>query len=116
MKPLSFSLTLVATISAFSVVGTRTAAAQECTGPFRQCATSVSAWCDRDRGGQVINYWDHPGNVTVFERCVGGIFEANGLPNPYKTGVAAAGGRRGKTLAVPRSELHYPIRDQMGKK
>jgi hypothetical protein len=110
MKPLSFGLALVAAVFALSG-GTRIAEAQQCGGEFRQCAIAVGGFCTYDRGGQVINYWDYSGNVMMFERCVGGIFEANGLPDPYKTGVTSVGNRRGKTLTVPRSELLYPSHD-----
>lgn len=96
---------------AASAVGVETAQAEPCVGPFRQCAYAVGAWCERDRSGQVINYWDHPGNVMMFERCVGDMFEAAGQPNPYKTGVVTTGSRRkgGRALTMPRSELHYPV-------
>ena len=97
--------TLLATISAFSAGGMRTAAAEECVGPFRQCAVGVGAVCSRDPDGkQRMTYWDYPGNVMMFERCVGRIFEANGQPNPYTT----SGASRGGGLTVPYTELLYP--------
>ena len=84
--------------------GMRAEAIQPCGGPFRQCAIEVGAYCSRDADGrQRITYWDHPGNTIRFERCVGGIFEASGRPNPYKTGVSTYG-----NLSVPMTELLYP--------
>ena len=81
------------------------AAAQGCTGPFRQCALSVNAKCSIDPGGrQRMTYWDSGGNVIAFEQCVGRIFEANGKPNPYKTGITTSG-----NLTVPYTELLYPL-------
>ncbi len=74
-------------IAAFSAAGARTAAAQpmECTGPFRQCAIDVGAKCTREPDGkQLMTYYDSPGNVMIFERCVGEVFEKAGKPNPYK--------------------------------
>ena len=92
-------------IAILLAVSASTATAAECGGPFRQCAIEVQATCSRDANGRERwNYWDHPGNTARFERCVGGIFESRGLPNPYKTGITSAGG-----LTVPYTELHYPL-------
>jgi hypothetical protein len=78
---------------------------QQCTGPFRQCAIDVQAQCSRDPNGtQRMTYWDRAGYTVQFERCVGGIFEAAGHPNPYKTGITSSGG-----LTVPYTELLYPF-------
>jgi hypothetical protein len=96
--------TLLAGLTIFSAGGTRTAAAQQCTGPFVACAIEVQAHCSRDRNGQQrMTYWDHPGYTMRFEQCVGRIFEAAGKPNPYKTGITRAG-----NLVVPYTELLYP--------
>jgi hypothetical protein len=104
---ISLSIALLAAISAFSASGTRMAAAEECTGPFRQCALSVSAVCSRDSNGrQRMTYWDGGGRVIAFEQCVARIFAANGQPNPYTTGSAGSGG-----LQVPYTELLYPMVD-----
>lgn len=117
MKSLALSLALLATLSAFSAGGMRTAAAEECTGPFRECAIGVGAVCSRDRAGKLrMTYWDHPGKVMSFEQCVGRIFEAAGQQNPYKTPARAAsepGRRQAGTarLTVPDSELLDPIVD-----
>ena len=51
-----------------------------------------------------MTYWDFGGRTISFERCVGGIFEAAGHPNPYKTGIASSG-----NLTVPYSEVLYPM-------
>jgi len=103
--PLAAAAAVLATISAFC---TQTATAEPCTGPFRQCAIGVNATCSRDADGkQRMTYWDFPGNTIQFERCVGGIFEAAGQPNPYKAGATAARGR-GAGLTVPYTELLYP--------
>jgi hypothetical protein len=97
------ALTVLA-VGAFSAGAMQTAAAAECAGAFRQCAIEVSAVCSRDADGkQRMTYWDHAGNVTQFERCVGGIFEAAGQPNPYKTSARGSGG-----LEIPYTELLYP--------
>lgn len=102
---LSRAAALLGTISAYS---TPSAAAEPCAGPFRECAIQVNATCSRDADGkQRMTYWDYPGNTLQFERCVAGIFAANGQPNPYTpAGAASARGRGG--LTVPYSELLYP--------
>jgi hypothetical protein len=104
---LSAGAALLATISTFS---TLTAGAEPCTGPFVSCAIAVHAQCSRDPDGkQRMTYWDSGGNVIAFEQCVGRIFEANGQPNPYKTGTTGSASRRGgATLQVPYTELLYP--------
>ncbi len=95
---------LLAALTFFSASGPRTAAAQQCTGPFVSCAIEVQAQCSRDANGlQRMTYWDRAGFTTAFERCVGGIFEAAGQPNPYKTGIT-----RGGKLTMPYTELLYP--------
>jgi hypothetical protein len=104
------SLSLLAAFSAvatFSAGGAPMAAAQQCTGPFASCAHVVQATCSYDASGrQRMTYWDFPGNVMQFERCVARIFQAHGQPSPYTPeGMAAA--RRGG-LTVPYTELLYP--------
>jgi hypothetical protein len=113
MKPLLSIAALLAAAAAFSAGGTGSAAAAECTGPFRQCAIEVGAQCSRDPDGkQRMTYWDHPGYTARFENCVGRIFEANGQPNPYKTGTTGSAGRHGgPALQVPYTELLYPLVD-----
>jgi hypothetical protein len=105
------SLSITASLVLTAVFSTPSAgqSLQQCVGPFRQCAIEVQAECSRDPSGRVrMRYWDHPGYTMRFERCVGGIFEASGRPNPYKTGVTSSGG-----LTVPYTELLYPpIRDR----
>lgn len=99
--------TIVVALTTLSGVGVRTAVAEECTGPFRQCALAVGAVCSRDPGGeQRMTYWDTSGHTIVFEQCVGRIFEAAGHPNPYKTGITTSG-----NLTVPYTELQYPLVD-----
>jgi hypothetical protein len=104
---MKFSMPMTAVLAAltvFSAGGTRTAAAQQCAGPFVSCAIEVQARCSRDSNGvQRMTYWDHPGFTIRFEQCVGRIFEAAGQPNPYKTGITSAG-----NLTVPYTELLYP--------
>lgn len=100
----TIAATLLVAVSAVFAGGTPAAAAEPCVGPFRQCAIEVAAYCSRDADGrQRVTYWDHPGYTIRFERCVGGIFEASGRPNPYKTGVSSYG-----NLSVPLTELLYP--------
>lgn len=103
---LSITAVFIATSAAFSASDVRPAlATQPCTGPFRQCAIEVQAYCSRDPNGQQrMTYWDHPGYTMRFEQCVGRIFEAAGRPNPYKTGIVSSGG-----LTVPYSEVLYPM-------
>lgn len=103
---LSIIVLLVAGSAMVSAPTVRTASASEpCTGPFRQCATEVQAYCLRDPNGrQRMTYWDYPGYTVAFERCVGRIFEAAGRPNPYRTGVTTYG-----TLSVPYTEVLYPM-------
>ena len=97
------ALPFAALIAAITAVAP--AAAEPCTGPFRQCAIEVQATCSRDAGGrQRMTYWDFPGYTISFERCVGRIFEAAGRPNPYKTGIATSG-----NLTVPYTDLLSPM-------
>lgn len=104
---LTIAAALAAAATTVSAGGMTAAAAEECTGPFRQCAFAVSAVCSRDAGGrQRMTYWDSGGKVIAFEQCVGRIFEAAGRPNPYKTGITTAG-----NLSVPYTELLYPLVD-----
>ena len=109
---LPIAATLLVTLAAPTAAN-----AIECTGPFRACAVSVSGWCERDRDGvQRINYWDYPGNTIMFEHCVGGMFEAAGQPNPYRTGAITTGSRRkGGAVSMPRFEVHYPLTDRPGR-
>ena len=102
-------------IAAFPAGEMRMAAAEECTGPFRQCAISVSAKCERTpEGKQLIVYYDYPGKVMSFERCVGKVFEAAGKPNPYTTTPARVASERSRRqagsadLPLPDSLLLYP--------
>lgn len=100
--PIAASLLVVT--SALIVSLPQPSSAQECTGPFRECANSVGAQCSRDASGQQrIIYSDGGGRVTTFERCVGRIFQAAGHPDPYKTGVQTYG-----ELTVPSTEILVP--------
>jgi hypothetical protein len=102
---IALPLVALVTIAGASTVEIRTASAEPCTGPFRHCAVEVQAYCSRDANGrQRWTYWDSPGYTQRFERCVGGVFEAAGKPNPYATGVATYG-----NLTVPYTELLYPM-------
>ena len=103
---LSVTAALIAASATFSVTDVRPVLAVEpCTGPFRQCAVEVQAYCSRDANGrQRWTYYDSPGYTQRFERCVGSVFEAAGKPNPYTTGVATYG-----NLTVPYTELLYPM-------
>ncbi len=104
--------TAVAIAATLSAGGMRTAGAEECTGPFRQCAISVGAKCERTpQGTQKIVYYDYPGRVMSFETCVGSIFEAAGQPSPYKPAPAGGQSRRA-TLPFPDSELISPLVDR----
>jgi hypothetical protein len=118
MKTRGFSTALttavfaVVAVAAFSAAGIGTAAAEPCTGPFRECAIGAGATCSRDRDGvQRMSYWDFLGNVMGFEQCVGRVFEAAGQPNPYKSTAARAAASGGGRLSIPRTELLYPHLD-----
>jgi len=93
-----------------SVAVIPTAASAQCTGVFRQCAIEVQAECTRDANGQQrITYWDRPGYTMQFEQCVGSIFESQGQPNPYKSGIyARALPLGGAVLQVPYTEVLFP--------
>ena len=94
---------LVAASAGLTTMGT--AAAEPCEGPFAHCARAVIAQCSRDPDGvQRITYWDFSGKTTQFERCVGQVYEAKGLPNPYKTGDTGGSDE----LPFPRSEILFP--------
>jgi len=100
--------------SVLSTILIPTSASAQCTGAFRQCAIEVQAECSRDANGQQrITYWDRPGYTAQFEQCVGRVFESNGQPNPYKSGIYARALPRGggAVLQVPYTEVLYP---QMG--
>ena len=100
---------IAAVLATTSVFSARPAVAEPCTGPFRQCAVSVNATCSRDADGrQRMTYWDYPGNTIQFDRCVGGVFEAAGQPNPY-TGSGGAARGRNAGLTMPYTELLYPM-------
>lgn len=96
---------LLVTTCAAAIVGlSRPVAAEECSGPFRECAIGVGAQCSRDASGrQRMAFSDGGGRVITFEKCVGRIFEAAGHPNPYKTGVATYG-----DLSVPTTDVEVP--------
>ena len=64
--------------------GTRIAAAVECTGPLKQCAIEVGAFCEIENGKMMIWYKEREGAVMRFEECVGKVYQANGRPNPYR--------------------------------
>jgi hypothetical protein len=63
------------------------AAADECTGPLRQCLSEIGAQCEKTATGQRIRFYDTPSRVARYEECVGQYYEAHGRPNPYKTGL-----------------------------
>ena len=91
-------------VALFAVFLGGIATAEPCEGPFAHCARAVIATCSRDPDGvQRMTYWDFSGKTTQFERCVGQVYEARGLPNPYKTGEVG-----GDELPIPRSEILFP--------
>ena len=77
---------MLAAVGVFSAGGTRMAAAVECSGPLKQCAIEVGAFCEVENGKLVIWYKEREGAVMRFEECVGKVYEANGRPNPYRPG------------------------------
>jgi hypothetical protein len=64
--------------------GMRTAAAVECSGPFKQCAIEVGAFCEIENGKVMMWYKEREGAAMRFEQCVGKVYEAHGRPNPYR--------------------------------
>jgi len=75
---------MLAGVVIFSACGMRMAAAVECTGPFKQCAIEVGAFCEIENGKQMIWYKEREGAAMRFEQCIGKVYEANGRPNPYR--------------------------------
>jgi hypothetical protein len=71
-------------VAVFSTAGTRSAAAVDCSGPLKQCAAEVGAFCEIENGKLMIWYKEREGAVMRFEECVGKVYEANGRPNPYR--------------------------------
>jgi len=104
------AIVLAATAAAaFTAGGISLASAEQCTGPFRECAVTAGAICSRDPDGvQRMTYYDYPGRVMGFEQCVGHIFEAAGQRNPY-TSLAGRNASSGGKLTVPRSYVIYPF-------
>lgn len=67
------------------VMGTSTMAATvECTGPLKQCAIEVGAFCEMENGKQMMWYKDREGSSRRLEECIGRVYEAHGKPNPYR--------------------------------
>jgi hypothetical protein len=66
-----------------SVAGIHQAGAAQCTGPFKQCAIEVGAFCEIENGKLMIWYKDREGASSRFEQCVGKVYEKNGRQNPY---------------------------------
>ena len=61
------------------------------------------AMLTRSRRRQRMTFRDTGGRVVLFEKCAGGIYEARGLPNPYKTGNLGS-----DDLPFPRTEVIDP--------
>ena len=64
--------------------GVSIAAPVECTGPLKQCAIEVGAFCEIENGKMMLWYKEREGAVMRFEQCVGKVYEAHGRPNPYR--------------------------------
>jgi hypothetical protein len=75
---------MLVAVAAFSAGGTRSAAAVECSGPLKQCAVEVGAFCEIENGKLMMWYKEREGAVMRFEECVGRVYEAHGRPNPYR--------------------------------
>jgi hypothetical protein len=75
---------MLAAVGIFSAGGIHMAAAVECTGPFKQCAIEVGAFCEIENGKLTMWYKEREGAAMRFEQCVGKVYEANGRPNPYR--------------------------------
>jgi len=78
------AVVIAGVVAALSMGGVRIAAAVECSGPFRQFAIEVGAFCEFENGKMMMWYKDREGASMRFEECVGKVFEANGKPNPYR--------------------------------
>jgi hypothetical protein len=75
---------VIAATAGVYAAATTPAAATSCTGPFRQCAIEVGAFCEFENGKMMIWYKDREGASSRFEDCIGKVFEANGKPNRYR--------------------------------
>jgi hypothetical protein len=64
--------------------GTASANTVPCSGPFKQCAIEVGAFCEMENGKMMIWYKDREGASRRFEECIGKVYEAHGKRNPYK--------------------------------
>ena len=56
------------TAAAITVGGTDIAAAVECSGPFKQCAIEIGAFCEIENGKLMIWYKDREGTSHRFEQ------------------------------------------------
>jgi hypothetical protein len=81
---LGAAIFMLGAVGVFSAGGTRMAAAVECSGPFKQCAIEVGAFCEMENGKLMIWYKEREGAAMRFEECAGKVYEANGRPNPYR--------------------------------
>jgi|tagenome__1003787_1003787.scaffolds.fasta_scaffold20931632_1 hypothetical protein len=77
-------------VAAFSMAATRRAAAVDCSGPLKQCAIEVGAFCEMENGKMMIWYKEREGAAMRFEECVGKVYEAHGRPNPYRPAPSSA--------------------------
>jgi hypothetical protein len=84
MKILGFRAAFGAAFFMAAPVGTGLAATVECSGPFKQCAITVGAFCEIENGKMMIWYKDVEGASNRFEQCIGKIYEEHGKPNPYR--------------------------------
>jgi hypothetical protein len=80
---------MLVAVAGFLTGGTRMAAAVECSGPLKQCAIEVGAFCEIENGKTMMWYKEREGAVMRFEECVGKVYEANGRPNPYRPAPAS---------------------------
>jgi len=78
------SAAIFAIVAAASFAGVSIAAPVECTGPLKQCAIEVGAFCEIENGKMMLWYKEREGAVMRFEQCVGKVYEAHGRPNPYR--------------------------------
>ena len=97
---------LIAPAMLMAAISAASAQQVQCTGPFAQCASEVTATCSLDPDGvQRMTYFDGSGsNSMVFQRCVGNVYVSRGFPNPYDSGAPAGNAE----LPFPRTTLNYP--------
>ena len=66
----------------------------ECSGPLKQCAIEVGAFCEMENGKMMLWYKDREGTSRRVEECIGKVYEKHGRPNPYRPAPPQSSSRR----------------------